>query len=250
MKIVAVIQARMGSTRLPGKMDMLIGEKSILWHVIHRLKKSKLINEIVLATSTNENNNILIERANEFKIKSYKGNENDVLDRFYQATKDMQPYLIIRITGDCPFLDPEIVDKVISLQIDTNADYASNIHPPTFPDGLDVEVIKFKVLKECWENAKKRSEREHVTPYIYNNANKFKIINLSNEINYSSLRFTLDEKEDLILLNQIYSKIGKYDFNFEELINTIKSNPKILDINQEFKRNEGYTKSLREDRGK
>jgi glutamate-1-semialdehyde 2,1-aminomutase len=172
-------------------------------------------------------------------VNYFIGSENDVLDRFYNAAKKYKGINIVRITADCPLIDPKIVDDVISNFFLKNVDYSSNTNPPTFPDGLDVEVFKFSVLKAAYMNAKKSEEREHVTPFIINNK-KFKKFNLKNSIDYSSLRLTLDEKEDFILI----AKIIKYfknnlNFTFKNILNLYKKKNFFL-INSHLARNEGY----------
>jgi spore coat polysaccharide biosynthesis protein SpsF (cytidylyltransferase family) len=169
MAVVAIIQARMGSVRFPGKMLKQLGDKPLIWHVIHRVQQATLVDKVVLATSVNENNKPLVREVQSYGVDSYVGDENDVLDRFYQCAKKFKATTIVRITGDCPFSDPEVIDAVISLFQKKRLDYASNVLPPTYPDGLDVEVFSFDALEKAWKEATLQSEREHVTPYIWKN---------------------------------------------------------------------------------
>lgn len=246
--IAAIIQARMGSTRFPNKMVEKIGGKPLISLVIDRVNKSKLIEKLILATTTKKDDDVLIQIAIEKNIGFFKGSENDVLDRFYNAAKYYKVDTIVRITGDCPFIDPIVIDQVIELYLESKSDYASNIKPPTFPDGLDVEVFSFISLEKAWKEAKLKSEREHVTPYIWKNDKLFKIVNLFNKKDLSNIRLTIDEKEDLVLIKEIIKYIDIEDFTLEDIILTIENNPSMLEINNKLKRNEGYEKSLNEDK--
>jgi len=223
--IAAIIQARMGSTRFPNKMMERVGSKPLISLVIDRVGKSTLIEKVILATTTKKDDDVLIQIAIEKNIDFFRGSENDVLDRFYNAAKKYKVDTIVRITGDCPFIDPVVIDQVIGLHLEAKSDYTSNIKPPTFPDGLDVEVFSFISLEKAWKEAKLNSEREHVTPYIWKNNKLFKIVNLFN-------------KKDINIEN----------FTIEDIILTIENNPYMLEINNKIKRNEGYEKSLIEDK--
>lgn len=166
--ITAIIQARMGSTRFPGKVLKEILGKSILWHLISRIEKAKLINEIVIATTKNEIDRPILKFAEENGIKSYAGSEEDVLDRYYQAAKKFSADPIVRITADCPLMDPEVIDSVVQFYLDNKYDYVANtLEPITFPDGMDVEVFSFKNLEKIWKEAILPSQREHVTFYFW-----------------------------------------------------------------------------------
>jgi len=240
-KVLAIIQARYNSTRFPGKVVKKINNKTILDILIRRLSKSKHISKIIVACSNNRNDKEIVTICKKSSVNYFIGSENDVLDRFYHAAKKYKGINIVRITADCPLIDPKIVDDVISIFFLKNVDYSSNTNPPTFPDGLDVEVFKFSALKEAYMNAKKSEEREHVTPYIINNK-KFKKFNLKHTIDYSSLRLTLDEKVDLILI----AKIIKYfknnlNFNLKNILDLYKKRKNFFLINSHLARNEGYT---------
>lgn len=248
-KILAIIQARMESTRFPGKMMADLLGKPVICHVIDRVKKSKLIDEVVLATSIDENNNVLEVEAKKMRIHVFRGSENDVLDRFYWAAKKCEATTIIRITGDCPLMDPKVIDKTINFFNIEKCDYVSNIDPPTFPDGMDVEVFSFNALEQAWKNAELKSEREHVTPYIRKNKDLFKIKNFENEQDLSEYRITLDEKEDLIAIRKILEKLNdETSYNLSDIIAILESDQKITKINKKYERNEGYKKSLEEDK--
>ena len=248
-KVLAIIQARMGSSRLPGKMLKQINGKPLIWYVINAAKKSKLINEVVLATTDKEEDKALIEKAKEYGIPSFAGSENDVLDRFYQASKEFKGATVVRLTGDCPLHDPEVIDKVIQNFIENKADYTSNFWSTTFPDGLDVEVFSFKVLEEVWKKAKLKSEREHVTPYIYrNNPDLFKITNLEYTEDLSSMRWAVDEQKDLDFVSEIIKNLNGKEVNLINVLKVLGQSSELGDINKMYNRNEGYLTSLERDK--
>jgi len=227
-KVLAIIQARYNSTRFPGKVVKKINNKTILEILIRRLSRSKHISKIIVACSNNRNDKAIVTICRKLGVNYFIGSENDVLDRFYHAAKKYRGINIARITADCPLVDPKIVDDVISNFFLKNADYSSNVNPPTFPDGLDVEVFKFSVLKEAYINAKKSAEREHVTPFIINNK-KFKKFNLKNSIDYSTLRLTLDEKKDLILIEKIIKYFrNNLNFSLKNILDLYKKKKKFF----------------------
>ena len=249
MNIGAIIQARMGSTRLPGKILTKIADKPMLWHVIQRTAESSLMNKIIIATTTNSADDCIVDFANSFDILFFRGSEGDVLDRFYRTAKSFCIDAIVRITPDCPLIDPKIVDKVIKRFLIGNLDYISNVHPPTYPDGLDIEVFSFETLKKVWKEAKKASEREHVTPYILNHHRMFRISNIENEVDLSYMRWTVDEERDLKFVKEIYKRLYKNNkiFYMTNILNLLKKEPELSRINEGILRNEGYAKSLREE---
>ncbi len=253
MKIVAIIQARMGSSRLPGTGLIDLAGQPVIARLINRLSKSKKIDGIWLATTTNPEDDSLIEWAKRNNINFYRGQVKDVLDRYYQAASLSNATVIVRITGDCPLIDPEIVDKVIEEFLNTNSDYVSNIKPPTFPDGLDVEVFSRAALNRAWQEAKLDSEREHVTPYLWKNANLFKLKNIANTPDLSHLRWTLDMKEDWDFLNRVFTALEQSEHlsamsNLKDILALIGKHPDWLALNSQYQRNEGYLKSVNEDR--
>jgi len=239
-RVLAIIQARYNSTRLPGKVVKKINNKTILEILIKRLSRSEYVSKIIVACSKNKKDTPILNICKKLGIDYFTGSEDNVLDRFYKAAKKYKGENIVRITADCPLIDPKIIDDVISNFFSNNVDYASNTSPPTFPDGFDVEVFKFGALKQAHIKAKLSIEREHVTPFIINNK-KFKKFNLKNPIDYSLLRLTLDEKEDFILI----AKIIKYfknnlDFNLKNLLDLYKKKKNFFSINSHLVRNEGY----------
>jgi len=250
MSIIAVIQARISSTRLPGKILKKIEGKTILEHVIDRVREAKKLDDVIVATTVRKEDLEIVKLCANLGISVFCGSEDDVLDRYYQVARLFKAEHIIRITSDCPLVDPLVIDKVIELYFQKKADYASNTMPESFPDGLDTEVFSFKTLKIVWKNAKLFSEREHVTPYIRKNSNIFKITNLKSKFNLSNKRWTLDEPEDFEFIKIIYENLYPKDslFGTETILNYLRENPEVEKINKNIIRNEGYLKSLKEDK--
>lgn len=245
---LAIIQARMGSTRLPGKILKDLAGKPVLQHVYDRVKKARLINEIIVATTIGISDLPVVKYCSSQGVRVFAGSEDDVLDRFYQIAKLLQPKTIVRITADCPVIDPEIIDQVIDLHKKSDADYTSNCMSETFPDGLDVEIVKYSALEKAWNNAKLVSEREHVTPYIKSAENGFKIEEIKSEINYHSKRWTLDNEEDYLFLQKVLNHFKEEYFGMNQLLEFLESNSELEEINSDITRNEGYQKSIKEDR--
>ncbi|MCW3111118.1 MAG: biosynthesis protein [Segetibacter sp.] len=247
--ILAITQARMSSTRLPGKVLMEINGKTLLDLHIDRVKKSSYINKHVIAISESENDNVLEEYCKAKKIDYFRGSENDVLDRFYSLSKKIKPASIVRLTADCPLIDSLVIDQAIDLFISSNCDYASNTLQPSFPDGLDTEVFSYAALEKAWKEATLKSDREHVTAYIWKNSTLkggtlFSSANLSFEKDFSNYRLTVDEKEDFLLIEKLIKSLGEKK-PWLEYINYIEKNK--LEINTKFLRNEGYSNSLKKD---
>ncbi len=241
---LAIIQARYDSYRLPGKIcKKIVKNLSVIEIIISRLKKSKKIDQIVVSTSNNINDKKIIEICKKFKIRYFIGSENDVLDRFYKTALKFRAKNILRITGDCPMVDPFMVDKFIEKFVLLKPDYLSNTIKPTYPDGLDLEIFSFNTLKKTWKNCKDKHDREHVTQYMIKNK-KFNKVNIKNKVNYSNLRFTLDYELDLKLIKYIYNyfKPNIY-FSFNEIINIKNKYKDIFEINSNIKRNEGMKTS-------
>jgi spore coat polysaccharide biosynthesis protein SpsF (cytidylyltransferase family) len=246
--ILGIIQARVGSTRLPNKVLMKLGDKTVLENVVERVKASKLISDVFVVTTVNRNDLELVKLCSSKNIRIFCGSENDVLDRFYQVSRLLKPEHIVRITADCPLMDPEIIDLVIEKHLSDKSDYTANIIKETFPDGEDIEVFTFKALEKAWKEAELTSEREHVTPYI-RNKDDFKKGNLENNVDLSKKRWTLDNPEDYEFLNKIYDGLYENDnlFGMKKILKFLEQNPELEDINSGIKRNEGYQKSLNED---
>lgn len=250
LKTVLITQARTGSTRLPGKVLMEINQTPLLKIHLDRLKKSNKVDKIIVATTDCAEDNIIEKLASEWGYEVFRGSENDVLDRFYQAVKNINPLWVVRVTSDCPLIDPKLVDDIIFFAQNNNIDYCSNTLIENFPDGQDVEVFKFSALEYVWKNAEKKSDREHVTPLIkelsnYNGNNIFTAINFDNIFNYDQIRMTVDEIRDYELMKIVIEKNG-VEKSWEEYVEFIISN-KLSTINDTIVRNEGYFKSLKKD---
>ena len=250
MKVLLITQARIGSTRLPGKVLLPIGEETLLSIHLKRLRACTTINRIVVATTFEDEVQSLIDICREAEVDCYQGSLEDVLDRFYQASIEYQPDLVVRVTSDCPLLDSRVVDKVVREAIETNVDYCANIITEDFPDGQDVEVFKFSALERAWNDATLMSEREHVTPYIRNNSDLkggelFTAYDVKCHSNFNSIRMTVDEKADLIAMRRLIDELGIAS-TWEEYVEYII---KHLDSigNTDIIRNEGYQKSLTKD---
>jgi len=249
-KVVAIIQARMGSTRLPGKVMMKIVGRPMLWHVINRLKHAKRLDDTVIATTTLNEDKTILKLASEMGVKGYAGSEDDVLDRYYQAAIRYKADVIVRITADCPLIDPTVIDRAIEFYLNHDFDYVGTGIKPTYPDGLDTEVLSFNALERAWKEASLASEVEHVTPYIKKNPQLFDIKNVENDKDLSYMRWTVDEERDLKFVREIYKRLyieGKI-FYMDDILNLLKKFPEIMDINKSIMRDEGYLKSLREDK--
>ncbi len=238
--IECIIQARMGSSRLPGKTLMKLDEtKTTLDFVINQLSFSKLIDRIVIATTSLDEDNVIEEKAKELGIDCFRGSKNDVLDRYYRCAKQFEMKTIVRITADCPIIDPTIVDKVIEQFHSGDYDYATNTIVRTYPVGTDIEIFSFQSLERSWEEAKLSSEREHVTPFLRERKSKFKIKNVENGENTSHLRWTLDMKEDLILIREIVSKVKKRPILMNDVLELFSKEPELISINEHLAKSRG-----------
>lgn len=244
--ITAIIQARLSSTRLPNKMLLPLNGKTVLENVVDRVKKAKNIDKVIVATS-NQPEDIQIENlCKSKKIICFRGDLNDVLDRYYQTAKKYKIKHIARITGDCPLIDSGLIDKVADVYLSNNYDYISTGRiVSTFPDGLDTEIFNFNSLEKTWREAKLPSEREHVTPYIWKNTDKFKVFTVINNIDLGNYRLAIDEEKDYLLIKNIYENVKV--LTTENILKYIDKNMNVKIINAEIERDEGYFKSLKED---
>jgi len=241
MKVVALVQARMGSTRLPNKVMKPIDGIPLIELLLSRLSQAQEVNQIVVTTSVDERNQPLVAHMHKLGYVCEQGSENDVLDRFVQAAQKHQADVIVRITGDCPLVDPELVDMVIRRFKADDFDYFSNNYPPTFPDGLDIEVCTLNALEQAHREANKAYEREHVTPYL-RESGLFSIATMYNSEDLSHLRWTVDEAVDFVLIEKIFQHFNpRTDFSWNEVLTLQLNQPEIFSINQHLIRNEGAT---------
>lgn len=248
-KVVAIIQARMGSTRLPGKMLMKLAGKPVVQQVYERVVAVRGIEKVILATTTDAKDDLLADHCHRTGIFVFRGSSDDVLDRFYQAAKQECADIVMRFTGDCPFLDPSESERVLRLFLDDEwCDYASNVDPPFLPDGLDTEVISFTALQSAWQMARDIPDREHVTLFIRRHPGIFRLKSLKGYLDLSAHRWTIDEKRDYDFLNAVAMRLaekGKYGC-LNEILELLAADPGLLEINRDIRRNEGLEKSLRE----
>jgi spore coat polysaccharide biosynthesis protein SpsF len=244
--LAAIIQARTGSTRLPNKVFKTLCGKPLIWHIINRLKYSKKINKIILATTQNENDNVLEEWALENDISCYRGSENDVLDRYYHSAQHFEVDTIVRITADDPFKDSQIIDKVINLFEENNLDFAYNNNPPTFPEGLDTEVFSFDALEKAHKNSIDPFEREHVSQYFYRNPLMFSQACLKNPTDLSYLRWTIDTQQDWDMAEIVYNKLYpiKTNFDMSDILELLNKETYIAKINSAVKRSAMYKHNI------
>jgi spore coat polysaccharide biosynthesis protein SpsF len=233
LKPVAIIQARMASTRLPGKVLLDLGGDTVLARVVHRVRRSKLIGQIVIATTKDSRDDPIVAECQRLGVTCFRGEELDVLDRYYRAVEAANADAIVRITSDCPLIEPEIIDKVILAFLDRNPDYASNTRTRTYPRGLDTEIMTAAALARAWGEARRDYQRAHVTPYLYENPDQFHILQVVGERDYSDHRWTLDTPEDLAFLRALYARMGSDDHvQWLELLSLLEREPELVEINR------------------
>ena len=239
MITIAIVQARMGSTRFPNKVMRLIKGVPMIELLLNRLSKARRINKVVLATSTDPRNRPLVDHVRKLGYEVFQGSETDVLDRYYQAAKPHQPDTVVRITGDCPLIDPGLVDEVIAAYEAQGVDYLSNTLPHSYPDGLDTEVFSFRVLEQAVRQATKPVEREHVTPFL-RESGLFRTGNLAHEQDCSQERWTVDEEADFEVVTAVFNHFHpRKDFGWLEVMTLRQTQPALFLANQHLIRNEG-----------
>lgn len=248
--IVAVLQARYSSSRLPGKVLLPVQSKPMLLRQADRVRRSKRIDHLVIATSMCADDDAIANLADANDIACFRGSLDDVLDRVVNAARPYNPEWVVRLTGDCPLIDPEIIDQVIDAALQADCDYCSNAIEPTFPDGLDVEVIKMAALDVASNEAQLVSEREHVTPFIHKHPERFDIVHYKQDCDLSSMRWTVDEPSDLEFVRKIYAALYPRNpgFGMSDILEAIAQQPELAETNAGFSRNEGYALSLKQDK--
>jgi len=241
MKVVALVQARMGSTRLPGKVLKPIVGKPMIELLLARLSQSSELDEIVVATSKNSKNDELQSVVESLGYRCTRGGEKDVLSRFYESATFVGADVIVRITGDCPLVDSKLVDECIKSYKNSYVDYFSNLDPVTYPDGLDIEVISFESIERANNETKSEYDREHVTPYI-RNSNTFSKASMQHTEDLSNQRWTVDESEDFIVVTNVFEYFSpNIFFDWKQVLELSRSQPKLFQENQQIKNNEGST---------
>ena len=239
----AIIQARCGSSRFPNKVFAEIDGKPLIWHVVDRLRYSELLDETIMATTTNTKDNESERWCDSNSVKLYRGSEEDVLNRYYMASKEYPSDIVVRITADDPFKEPKVIDRVIKKLIEEDLDLVTNNFPPSFPEGLDCEAFTFKTLSIMENEAKDGFEREHVTQFVYRNSERFKIGNVVSNQQLSSYRWTIDNTEDYDMVKMIYQKRenGRVGILLmDEILSILGENPEISEINSDVKRSAMY----------
>jgi spore coat polysaccharide biosynthesis protein SpsF (cytidylyltransferase family) len=232
MKVVAIIQARMNSSRLPGKVLMHLGGETVLARVVRRLRRAGLIEEIVVATTPAAVDQAIVEECRCLRVGVFRGEENDVLDRYYQAARACNAKAVVRITSDCPLIDPQLVDETIAVFQQRCADYGSNLFPRTYPRGLDTEVFTMAALGRAWRDAHAAYDREHVTPYFYEHPELFRLVSKRGPTDCSRFRWTLDTVDDFELLRMTYARFGDQDdFSWGDVIQLIEREPELAELN-------------------
>jgi spore coat polysaccharide biosynthesis protein SpsF (cytidylyltransferase family) len=259
-KITAIIQARMSSTRLPGKVLLKIENEPMLYHVIKQVVVSKTIKEVIIATTTEREDDVIVEYCKKNDVKCFRGSKKDLLDRYYQCAKKFGCDPIVRITSDCPLIDPTVIDKVVRKFLKGSYDYVTNNLEKidnnwqnatcNYPQGMTVEVSSFRALEKAWKEAKKPSEREHVFPYVQFNPKLFKVSNLKNKVDLAFIRCTVDRKNDISFVREIFKRIPKQKkfVSIKDISKIATKEPDLVKINNKIPFDEGYRKSLEDDR--
>lgn len=246
--ITVIIQARMGSRRLPGKTMADVAGAPMLSHVVRRAAAIPGVEQVVIATTAQPADRAIVEFASRTGVPCVVGSEDDVLDRFYQTARQIGATVIVRVTPDCPLLDPAVSGLVLARYLrDRTLDYVSNTQPPTFPDGLDTEVLSFPALEVAWRKAVLPSEREHVTPYLWRRPELFRTACVRHHRDLSALRWTVDEARDLEFVRLVYGHLGTDDFGMEDVLDLLRRHPELAETNVGIRRNEGLRRSLETD---
>ena len=232
MKIIAIVQARMGSTRLPGKVLKDLAGRTVLERVVSRVERCRLVQETIVATSTNPADDRIVEECARLRVRVFRGSETDVLDRYFRAAEAAAAQAIVRITSDCPLIDPELSDRTVQAFLDERADYASNVLERTYPRGLDTEVMMLEALRIAFHEAKAAPQREHVTPFLYQHPERFRLVSVKGERDYSQHRWTLDTPEDLEFLQAVYARLGDEAFTWQDALRLVEDKPGLTEINR------------------
>ncbi len=233
MKIVAVIQARIGSTRLPGKVLKPIGDRSMLAHVVERTRRASTITEVIVATTDKPEDDVIVEECEKLKTLVSRGSELDVLDRYHAAAIERKAGAVVRITSDCPLIDAGVIDHVVRTFLRLAPDYASNKIEPTYPRGLDTEIMTMAALERAWREASEPYQRVHVTPYFYEAPGRFRIAAVKQAEDYSRYRWTVDTPEDLAFVRNVYRQLGPDNtFSWQSVLALLEREPGLCEINR------------------
>ena len=243
---IAVLQARMSSTRLPGKVLLRTCGKPLLQHQVERAMRAARLDAVVVATSTHASDDPLQAVCEAMGVPCHRGSLEDVLARFLGAAKPLAPAYVVRLTGDCPLTDPDVIDRVIATAHEAGVDYASNALQPTYPGGLDVECMRFEVLEAAAHEAAKKFEREHVTPFIHSQPQRFNLRSVQNDKDLSAMRWTVDEPADFVFVSQVYEHLyhREPDFRLADVLALLEREPQLARINQGLVRNASYARDV------
>jgi spore coat polysaccharide biosynthesis protein SpsF len=248
--IIAILQARTGSSRLPNKVLRKIKGKTLLELYINRVKESRLIDKLVIATTTKSEDDKIEKISYKLGFECFRGSESDLLDRYYQCAKKYHADVVVRLTADNPFVDFRVIDRAVQISKDNEVDFVTNHFEPTYPEGLDVEVYSIHALEKSWKEAKLLSEREHVFPYIQNHQDQFKIINFMQDKDYSHLRWTIDYECDYKMTEVIYDYLYEKNQIYlqEDILQLLENHPEIANMNSHVRRKEGVNRTKENDR--
>ena len=244
IKVVAIIQARMGSSRLPGKVLKDILGKPMLWHLVKRVQKAKYVDDVVIATTGNKEDDSLEKFAAHNNLGIYRGSENDIVDRFFNGAKKYDSDVVVRVWGDCPLIDPDLIDKVLLEFISGSYDYASNSHPATYPLGMNFEVYSFKSLERIWKETNDMFYRQYPFEYVYANRDSFRALYDNNAVDLSHIHLTVDYIEDFQLVTGIFENLysDKKTFHLEDILRFLQTHPALIETNKGLARNTEYNR--------
>jgi spore coat polysaccharide biosynthesis protein SpsF len=237
--MVAIIQARLGSTRLPGKALRDIGGKTMLARVVRRAQRARSVDEVLVATTTEAGDEPILAECAKLEVPVFRGDAEDVLDRTYRAAQAYHAEGIVRVTSDCPLIDPGVIDKIVRAFLEAKPDYASNVIERTYPRGLDTEVMSLSALGRVWRQAAEPYQRIHVCPYFYQNPEKFDLLNVTHEKDYSADRWTVDTSEDLAFVREVYRRLGNDDgIRWTDVLALLEEEPALGELNREIQQKE------------
>ena len=233
MRMVAIIQARLGSSRLPGKVLQDIRGSTMLARVVRRTQRALSLDDVVVATTVERADEAIVAECRKLAVSVFRGDEQDVLDRYYQAARTHRAEAIVRITSDCPLIEPEVIDKVVHAFLEARPDYGSNVLQRTYPRGLDTEVMSISALERAWQNATERYQRVHVTPYLYENPDQFRLLSVKNAQDYSGYRWTVDTPDDLAFVREVYQRLGDGDaIHWMDVVALLAREPQLAELNR------------------
>lgn len=245
-RVAAILQARTSSTRLPGKVLADVAGAPMIVRQIERIRLARMLDALIVATSVDSSDDELARVVESMGVPLVRGNLDDVLDRYAQAWRGVQAQHVVRLTGDCPLVDPDVIDVIVGHHLVSRADYTTNAFEPTFPDGLDVEVIRAQVLLTAAQEAQKKYEREHVTPFIFERPQRFRIVHYKGPVDLSGLRWTVDEPEDLVFVRAVFDALHSDNpqFRMHHVLKLLAARPELSELNTRFTRNAGLARSI------